>query len=159
MNEKAKDAALTYLGPRDRTGKEVAEHLKNKGFEPEDIAPVIAYLKDLRYIDDEDFARRFFHMSLEKGRGPMRIRRDLTEKGISSETIQILMEENLDREQELDRALELGRKKAGENPDEKALARTGRFLASRGFSASVVYGVLAKLRSEGSEEGEMDWNS
>ena len=154
MNENAKDAALRYLGPRDHTTKEVASHLKEKGFSAEDIEPVIAFLKDCRYVDDEDFAQRFVIMSIEKGRGPGRIRHDLEEKGIPSSLIRILLEEHYEADHEKELALDLGRKKAGENPEEKDLARAGRFLATRGFGNSTIYYVLGVLRKEARMEDE-----
>ena len=154
MNEKAKEAALRYLAPRDHTSHEVAAHLKEKGFAPEDIAPVLEFLKECRYVDDADFAERFVLMSIENGRGPMRIRRDLEEKGIDSSVISVLLEEHLESDAEREQALELGRKKAGENPQERDIARAGRFLASRGFGNSTIYYVLGVLRKESRMEDE-----
>ena len=84
----------------------------------------------------------------------MRIRRDLEEKGIPASVTSILLEEHLEADREREQALELGRKKAGENPGEKDLARAGRFLASRGFGNSTVYYVLGVLRKEARMEDE-----
>ena len=143
MNENAKDAALRYLGPRDHTTKEVASYLREKGFSAEDIEPVIAFLQDCRYVDDEDFAQRFVIMSIEKGRGPMRIRRDLEEKGIPASVTSILLEEHLEVDREREQALELGRKKAGENPEEKdleAIVKTGLlFSTAKAFRPDAMY--------------------
>ena len=54
---KAKDTALKFLSYGMKTEKQVADKLKEKDFAEEVIRDTLAYLKDLRYIDDMNYAQ------------------------------------------------------------------------------------------------------
>ena len=80
------------------------------------------------------------------------------------EAIEALLEEEdgLEISDEKGRALEVGRKMArqqadsGKLQDEKFSAKVARRLAGLGYSTSIVYYVLDRLRAEAREQEE-DW--
>lgn len=151
----SKDAALKYLSFRARTCGEVERHLLSKGFDVEEIRQTIERLKELRYVDDEDYCVRYLEYAAGKGRGPLRIRRELEEKGVDRETIQIAFEEYETEESDLDRAKEQAEKIARGKPvDKKLLARIGRRLHSMGYPSDVIYQVIGMYMRKSSEEDE-----
>ncbi|MDO4551976.1 MAG: regulatory protein RecX [Bacillota bacterium] len=157
--DRAREEALKYLGARDRTEAEVRRHLKGKDCSEEEIREALDYLREFRYVDDRRYCRAFAEWSAGKGRGPQRVRRELEEKGADPELIREALEEAYGEEQESLLALEAARAALGADgpATEKDLARAGRRLAARGFSAAVIYRTLGRLRreqGEGFEEGE-----
>ena len=78
----ASDEGLKYLQRRRRTEWEMRKHLAAKGYDEIEIDAAIEYLLSFRYIDDFVYALDYIEMSIGKGRGNMRIRRDLSDKGI-----------------------------------------------------------------------------
>lgn len=150
-----KDAALKYLTFRARTCGEVERHLLSKGFDPEEIQETIERLKELRYLDDEDYCARYLEYAVAKGRGPLRIRRELEEKGVDREIIQIAFEEYETEESDLDRAKEQAEKIArGKTVDKKLLARIGRRLQSMGYTSDVIYQVIGIYMGRSSDGEE-----
>lgn len=58
------DRAMSYLTSRDRTKQEMLLYLKDKGYDTEEIAAVIARLEELGLIDDEKYAEGFVRSRL-----------------------------------------------------------------------------------------------
>ena len=114
----------------------------------------MAELEEYKYIDDFSYSVMYFRYGFEKGRGVMRIRRELSEKGVGSDVIDMAYEEL----EEVPDQYETARKIAMEmirdmdmeemEYDEKRRikARIGRRLAGRGFPSDVIYKVLDSLR-------------
>lgn len=147
----AKDEAMRYLEYRSHTASEVRSHLKKKEFPEDEIDECMEFLLDCHFIDDEEYCRRFIEYSMEKGRGPQRIRQELNQKGVSGELISIGMDELYDSETQRETALRQAEKALGapgeEGFTEKELAKAARRLAGQGFSQSIVYDVLGRLRN------------
>lgn len=140
-----KDAALKYLAPRARTGGEVKTHLKAKGFHEEDIQQVMEYLKDMHYVDDTQYCSQYLEYAFGKGKGVLRVKRELEEKGVSREVIEIALEDHEWQDTELQRAEAQAEKAAqGRTADQKLAGKIGRRLASLGYSSDVIYLVVGK---------------
>lgn len=138
-----KDTALKYLASRARTCGEMEKHLLTKGFEPEEIRQTIEHLKELRYLDDMDYCSRYLEYAFGKGRGELRVKRELEEKGVDRQTIQIALEEYEGEETELERAKQQAAKIAAGKPvDKKLLGRIGRRLGGMGYRSDVIYQVI-----------------
>ncbi len=138
-----RDTAAKYLASRMRTCGEMRDHLKNKGFLEDDISEVIEEFKDFRYLDDEEYCRQYINYASEKGKGQIRIRQELAEKGVDREIIDFALEDHYDRDAELERALRQAEKTiAGKTVDEKMKGRLGRRLISLGYSTDIVYKVI-----------------
>ncbi len=138
-----KDAAMKYLAPRARTCGELERHLRMKGYGREDVRELIGQFQELHYLDDMDYAVRYFEHAFGKGRGALRAKRELEEKGVSQETIQIAFEECESGESELERAKKQARKIAeGREMDRKLMGKIGRRLTTMGYSSDVIYQAL-----------------
>lgn len=147
-----KDTALKYLASRARTSGEMRKHLKEKGFDAEDIQHVIEQLEGLHYLDDADYCAQYFDYAFRKGRGLLRVKRELEEKGVDREVIQIALEDYEGGETELERAEKQAAKVAeGRIPDQKLMGKIGRRLTALGYSSDIVYQVIGTYMRDGNE--------
>lgn len=149
MKHSANDSAMRYLGNRDRTAFEIRRHLTSKGFEEEEIKTCLDYLNEYKLINDEDYCEKYIRYAMGKGRGPLRIRKELQDRGVSEEYIQIGLEEFFSGEDELKAALCFVEKQLSKGmsvESEKEVARIGRQLSSRGYNVGIIHKVLGKLR-------------
>ena len=88
-----REKAVSYLNSRPRTRQELIRHLKDKGFSENEILETVDELEQYHYIDDLAYSRMYFEYGFQKGRGRMRIRRELAEKGVAADVIEIAFEE------------------------------------------------------------------
>lgn len=147
-----RDAALKYLASRARTCGEMEKHLREKGFEQEEIQEIIERFKEVHYLDDMDYCVRYFEYAFGKGRGTLRAKRELEEKGVSREIIQIAFEEYEAEETEMERAERQAAKIAeGKEPDRKLMAKIGRRLNTMGYSSDIIYQVIGTYMRNGNE--------
>lgn len=153
----AMEAAVRYLEHRARTEQEVREKLRGGEYAEQEIETCIMRLKELHYIDDQEYALSYLRRSLEKRRGRLRVFRELKERGIERETVQQAIYQYEDEEEADLAAIERQNAFAeaavilqGTHPSEKEKARAGRRLASLGYETSLIY---ACLRTGGEEGG------
>ena len=148
-----KDQALFWLEYGNRTETEMVRYLQKKDYDEREIAECMAFLVDLSLIDDKRYAMRFVEMSMEKGRGPLRIRHELAEKGIAGAIADEAIAELYDRGTEREIALALVEKAfrnlelpEGERLSEKDKAKILRKLATAGFSSGAAYDAINRLK-------------
>ena len=147
-----RDTAAKYLASRARSTGEMRIHLKGKGYRDEEIASVIADFLDYGYLDDDEYCRQYIKYAFGKGKGPIRVKQELAEKGINRDTIAFAMEDYEMEEADLERALAQARKTAGDKQlDEKMKGRIGRRLVALGYSTDIAYKVIGILKREQDE--------
>lgn len=158
MPKDCHDTALTYLEHRERSTYEVRSHLISKGFQEEEIEKELNDLKALRFVDDLRYCSDYIRYGMGKGRGPVRLQMELSEKGIDAALIRDAIEENFTRRTEREAAMKEARKLLDRGvrredepmgPDEKTMAKIGRKLASLGYHTEVVYDIIRQLRKSG----------
>ena len=153
--EKAAEKAASYINIKPRTAYQVKKYLKDKGYEDDVITEVVDQLKEYHYIDDMEYSLMYFRYGFEKGRGVSRIKRELSEKGVSSEVIDLAYEELDDVPDQFDMAMEIGRSvvagidmvELDYDAKQRLKGKLGRRLMSRGFSSEIVYKVIGRLVS------------
>ena len=124
---------MDFLARREYGQTELIRKLANKGFQSDVAALAVTQLTDEGLQSDQRFAESFVQSRINQGKGPVRIRMDLGQRGISDATIEIAIEDAdpdwcaLAREQR--------HKKFGSSApsDFKEKARQMRFLQYRGF--------------------------
>ena len=154
-----RDTALRFLANRDRTSREVREHLIGKGFDERDAVTLIQELKDWNYINDRSYAEKYFRYAGRKGRSVYRMKQELLQKGIAASDLEEAL--HLWEEEEgslVQRDIREARREAlkingGVAADEKTAARIGRRLGSLGYSAELIYKVLEECRKGRLEDG------
>lgn len=129
-----REAAMDYLSRREHATYELSQKLLAKGYESEDVSEALARLADQGLLSDERFTEAFINQRINRGSGPLKIRSELRQKGISDAMINTFLNER--DVLWCESALAVRIKKYGtEYPsDIKEKMRQSRFLMSRGFS-------------------------
>lgn len=145
-----KNAAVSLLSRRDYSHKELFNRLSVKSSNKEVIRDVLSELIALGYQSDERFAESFVRYRRNQGKGPLRIRMDLRQKGIDDALIDtVLSLDDLDDvgscRSWFEDAKRLYETKFGSVPvaDSKEKAKRLRFMIGRGFSPSDAYQLVA----------------
>lgn len=148
---KSVEKAMSILAKRDKTEYEMKEALKKAGFDHNEIEDTLSYLKEKKYINDNNYAERFVEISLEKKRGPYRIRRELKQKGVDSFVIDDAIYNVMDEDWEINTAKliadTINRKNVGLK-QEKILAKIINKLRYEGFSDSVISEISNELYND-----------
>ncbi|AHM56818.1 regulatory protein RecX [Peptoclostridium acidaminophilum DSM 3953] len=147
---KAMDSALRQLSYRMKSEKELKDSLGRKGYSAELVEDVMSELKKRGYVDDQGFARMYAQSLLSsKKDGSRAVKMKLSQKGISREVTQSVVEELTSDEKEYEAALELAMKKlrgSYKNDEPDAIFRKlGGFLSRKGYSYEIVMKVLRKV--------------
>ena len=149
----AMEAAAKYLSSRMRTIAEVRNHLSSKGYTHDEIDETVNDLIGLRYLDDYQYALRYYEYNREKHRGSLRAARELAEKGVDPDTVRYAREDFLysNKVDEYDDALNIAAKEVSLRPagtpyDDKLSAKIARKLDGKGFSKGDIFRVLDELR-------------
>ena len=147
----AMDAALFYLGIRDRSVGEMREYLQKKQYEPEEIGSVLSRLEELRLLDDSAFARNLLRSKTTmKPLSRMEMRSVLIRHKIGKQTAEETLSE-FDGGMELDAALKLAaevKKKVAKYPPEERWRRAASKMAAKGFPYGVIREALKDMTGE-----------
>ena len=149
-----RERAVSYLNVKPRTRRQVMVYLRNKGFQEEDILEAVRELEEYHYIDDLSYSRMYFQYGFEKGRGVVRIKRELSEKGVDSHVIEAAYDELEDVPDQFETASEIAAgmtagvdwEQMGYEDVRRLQAKIGRRLMTRGFSSDIVYKVINQLK-------------
>ncbi len=150
--EKSISYTLRLLSKKRYTAFEITEKLKRflqkqeatESEEKETTDLVIKRLKELKYIDDEQYAKDFCSDRTKfKPSGKFLLKHELKKRGISKETIEkttegIEIEECVIAQDALERKSKQWKTDSKNKMKEKAV----RFLASRGFSTDAIYKTI-----------------
>lgn len=149
-NNMAINKAIKYLSYRQRSIKEVKDHLNRKGYEPSIIENTIDHLLEKNYLNDYAFAESFIRdKSYLNKYGINKIRYELLNKGVSKEIIAKTL--RFDHDEEYDNAMTLANKKMNsyKNQDRDRIYRKlGGFLQRKGYRYDTVAKVLKEVLNE-----------
>ncbi|CAN5460084.1 recombination regulator RecX [soil metagenome] len=126
-------SAIHILTYREHSRQELKRKLLAKIPDDAEIEILLDKLADLELQSDDRFTQAYIHMRRNRGYGPVRIRAELRERGISAELINSHLNEYDPQWQEL--AEQAVIKKFGNAPsqDYAERVRQARFLQYRGF--------------------------
>lgn len=141
-----KRVAYRFLNYKQRSEKEVRKKLKEKKLSDGSIDIVISSLKDLKYINDESYAKSYLQSKiLRKPEGKRVLKMKLADKGIPKEIAESIISEQYPPETETEKAAELlkkyEKKVRAKTPAEKK-QKCFRFLLSKGFDFDTINEVL-----------------
>ena len=158
--QRARDVAVRYLAASARTERQVRARLEKDEL-AEQADAVIAWLRELRYLDDDAFARGRARSLVASGRiGPRTAERRLLQAGIGAGAAQAAVAGALAEEApggEAAQCRALAERRARGTPlgalDARARGRMARFLLGRGLSGSAVARALGGFDDRELEEG------
>ena len=141
---RARRKAMDYLARREHGAEELTRKLEAAGFETETARDAVARLAEEGLQDDRRFIENFVMSRIGQGKGPVRIRDELSRRGHGTS----LIEEVLDAAGTdwFELAREVRTKKFGSAPpaDFKGKARQMRFLQYRGFDSAQIQAAVSR---------------
>ena len=140
--------ALGWLARRELTEKQIRQRLARRAIEADAIDEAVARLKAERAIDDARVAGAFARTAVRlKGRGPMRLERDLQMLGIERGAARAAVREVLAETDEatLARQAAARRWRRAERPEPADAARLYRALLRQGFGPSAARAAITAL--------------
>ncbi len=142
--------ALRLLAGRELSAAEIRSRLLDRNHPLAEIDAAIEQLIESGLLDDARVARAYARTALNiKGRGRLRITRELREKGIAEETVTSAIADvfgDLDERALVARAIEKKLKGRARPADRTAYARLYQHLIRQGFSPAAVSSELRRLR-------------
>lgn len=135
----AREVALGLLARREHSKRELIIKLRARGCPEKIITQVVDQLAAEGMQSDARFAESFVRSRIDRGRGPLRIRAELIERGIEDDLIAEALLQYEDWWRDL--ALEAYNKRYGEDrPSGDIVERSRRsmFLQRRGFTADQI---------------------
>ena len=129
----ARKKAMDFLSRREYGQIELIRKLADKGYDRNIVEQAVAKLSAEGLQCDRRFAEAFVQSRINQGKGPVRIRLDLGQKGLRDGIIEAAIEEAA--ADWIEMARDVRRRKFGSDvpADFKAKARQMRFLQYRGF--------------------------
>ncbi len=158
--DKAYVVALRRVGRRESSARELQDYLSQRGFSEQIVAFTVKRMVAERLVDDARFTRMLIRQEASMGRGAVRIRLKLKQKGVDLGVSEVRSEaEELTGVPELEMAKDLLARKFGslqledsgearkEYEERRAiLARAYQYLIRRGFSHEVARKALEALK-------------
>lgn len=133
---RATEKALYLLEYRDHSKKELTDKIARTAASREAAEAAAAKMEELGLVDDDSYGRRYAKELFERKKyGPLRVRQELRQKGISPQLIDELMDEYDDLEAFAERVDDiLERKYSGWQEDEKVKRRAFAALQRMGYT-------------------------
>jgi regulatory protein len=134
--------ALDLLARREHSRQELERKLRARDFPADTIEATLAELTNSGALAEVRFTESFVRSRAARGKGPVRIRMELEERGIAAdESKPVLAREEQDWHA-LARAVRAKRFGPTRPKDFKERARQARFLQYRGFDAAQIKSAL-----------------
>jgi regulatory protein len=141
--------ALHFISYRPRSSAEVRQNLTKRGISELLVEETVNRLQSAGLVNDETFARAWVeNRNAFRPRSKSALRMELRRKGLSDETIQSVLDEQVDEEAlACEAARKYARRLAGlEWPEFRR--KLGGFLARRGFSYTTLAPVVSEVWKE-----------
>ena len=139
----ARKKAMDYLARREHGRAELLNKLSNFGFDADAADDAVAQLVEDNLQSDTRFVEAFISSRIKQGKGPVKIRADLRERGIGGGVIENGLEE-ADQDWYASARQVRDKKFGSEQPaDFNEKARQMRFLQSRGFDTDHIQAAVS----------------
>ena len=141
--KEARKKAMDYLARREYGQRELEQKLIAAGFESVTVAATVDKLTGEGLQDDRRFIENFVHSRINQGKGPVRICKELGERGLDAGMIEAVLEDVAEDWCAMARLVR-DKKFGPELPrDFKEKARQMRFLQYRGFDAEHIQAAVS----------------
>lgn len=138
--------ALSLLARRDYSKVELQQRIiKRFGLEDSECQCVLSKLESDGYQSDKRYAEAYVRYRGDRGFGPIRLKQELSEQGVSPELIRETLEESCEVDWD-DQLQRVWQKKFRNPPDDwRGKAKQLRFLSYRGFEPARIERFLDSL--------------
>lgn len=138
-----RNVALDLLARREHSHRELVRKLSQRGFETEEIESALQRLVEDGLLSNERFAEAYVSQRVSKGYGPLRIRQELRERGLSDAEADVALAPW--RDQWFDVAARQYKKRFGDEgvADVRDKARRMRYLQARGFGFEMINELIS----------------
>ncbi len=141
--KEARKKAMDYLARREYGQQELEQKLIAAGFEAVIATDVVHKLSDEGLQDDRRFIESFVQSRINQGKGPVRVRQELGERGVNVVQIEAVLEDVAEDWFALARQIR-NKKFGSELPrDFTEKARQMRFLQYRGFESAQIQAAVS----------------
>ena len=144
----AEHYALKLLTLREHSVLELRRKLERKGYTDHEIIPLLNKLKHEGWQDDSRFAKAYTYSRQTRGYGPLRVQKELNERGIAEEIIHAVVDEQA--HEWIETLAKICSKKFGSvlATDFAERAKQFRFLQNKGFNHWHIKEWLNELKYE-----------
>ena len=140
MNEQVYQKAIKLLSIRQHTTGEMHRKLRQRGFEDQDILPVLRRLEELKFLDDRRFAEIFVdNLKRYKDWGYFGIKAKLAARQVPNDIAAAALAEFFTAEDELGVAERAVVKLKKQSKTQEQIMRS---LASKGFRSEIIRKTL-----------------
>lgn len=149
-------AAVRLLARREHSVEELSRKLQGKGHAAATVETVVAKLRDKKLVSDDRYSASLVHHRAQRGQGPIRIRAELRQQGITDESIETqLKTSDLDWHAiaAITRQRRFGAALPRSMPER---AKQTRFLQYRGFSSDQIRTALKSDKESYDSDMEAD---
>jgi regulatory protein len=137
-----RNLAMNWLARREHTQAELRAKLAEREFSVDQIESAVAALVADGLVSDDRFAESFIAVRMRKGQGPVRIRMDLQQRGVSAELIALHLDPRSPEWCKLAREVRIKKFGLDIPADFKEKARQMRFLEYRGFTTAHIQSAM-----------------
>jgi regulatory protein len=143
--EQIKEICLRLLTQREHSQKELLDKLALRGFDRDDVQPVVDELAEQGWQNDLRYAENYARFRIRKGYGPIRVGYELRQNGIAAFDLEGIVQEETGSWMAL-----LEQVYSKKYPHDTALdrnewAKRSRFLLHRGFSGAMISALFDEL--------------
>ena len=140
----ARKKAMGFLARREYGQTELVRKLTNKGYDRSMAEQAVVKLSEEGLQSDQRFADSFIQSRINQGKGPVRVRMDLGQRGVDDATTEHALSQARADWREL--ARDARHKKFGSRKpvDFKAKAKQMRFLQYRGFESDHIQAAIGE---------------
>lgn len=142
--KRARERVLFLLKSSDKTEQELRRKLKEGYYPQEAIDYAIDFLKKHRFINDEDYARRYVEFNSRR-KSERQIRFELQRKGLDKETVGDILKEQPVDEAAIVRDYIRKKRLFPEQMDAREKSKVMASLGRKGFSYEAVSRVLGEI--------------
>jgi len=140
----ARKKAMDFLARREYGQKELIKKLADNGYNYTIAERAVLQLTEDNLQCDDRFAEAFVQSRINQGKGPVRIRLDLGQRGVSDAIIEMAIDESAADWHGLAKEVRLRKFGDGEPVEFKAKAKQMRFLQYRGFDQGHVQAAFRR---------------
>ncbi len=141
--KEARKKAMDYLARREYGQRELEQKLIAAGFESVTVAATVDKLTGEGLQDDRRFIENFVHSRINQGKGPIRVRQELGERGLDAGMIEEVLEDVAEDWCALARQVRDKKFGPGLPADFTEKARQMRFLQYRGFEPEHIQAAVS----------------